>query len=154
MIDPGSAFPPFDLEAHDGESVRSDDLAGRAYLVFFYPKASTPGCTVEVCRLRDRWDDLRELGLELFGVSYDSPESNRRFAEKQRLPFRLLSDADRSLAKACGADRFLLPVPKRISYLVGADGTVLRAWDSVNPDSHADEVWESARELGLGSDAS
>ena len=83
--------------------------------------------------------------MEVFGVSYDSPQKNRSFADKNSLPFLLLSDRDRSLAKAVGAARALLPVPKRISYLVGTDGTILKAYPSVSPSKHADEVLEDFR---------
>jgi peroxiredoxin Q/BCP len=94
---------------------------------------------------------LKALGLKVFGVSYDSPEKNRAFAEKNNLPFLLLSDRDRSLAKAVGASRALLPVPKRISYLVDTDGTVLKAYPSVSPSKHADEVLRDYEALSEGS---
>ncbi len=73
-------------------------------------------------------NDLQELGLEVLGVSYDSPEKNRKFAEKNDLPFLLLSDSDRTLAKSVGASRALLPYAKRVSYLVDADGIVLEIY--------------------------
>ncbi len=85
--------------------------------------------------------------MKVFGVSYDTPEVNRAFAAKNNLPFLLLSDRDRSLAKAVGANRALLPVPKRISYLVGADGTILKAYPSVSPSEHAAEVVADYRAL-------
>lgn len=85
--------------------------------------------------------------MKVFGVSYDTPEANRSFAEKNNLPFLLLSDRERSLAKAVGASRALLPVPKRISYLVGPDGTVLKAYPSVSPSEHAAEVVHDYRAL-------
>lgn len=81
------------------------------------------------------------------GVSYDSPATNRAFAERQHLPFRLLSDGDRSLAKAVGAAVPLLPFPKRISYLVGGDGVVVNAYPKVRPANHADEVLADARTM-------
>ena len=140
MIDAGQPFPSFELQAHDGTTVRSDDLEGTPYLLYFYPKDDTPGCTKEACALRDSWDELEDLGLAVYGVSYDSPEDNRAFAEKYRLPFLLLSDRDRELASAVGAKAALLPVPKRVSYLVGADGTVLKSYPKVRPADHADEV--------------
>jgi peroxiredoxin Q/BCP len=118
MLEPGVQFPRFTLESHDGQSVTNATLAGHYALVYFYPKADTPGCTKEACTLRDAWSDLKATGVLVFGVSYDKPESNRAFADKYRLPFKLLSDTERELAKAVGADRMLLPVPKRISYLV------------------------------------
>ena len=83
----------------------------------------------------------------MLGVSYDTPEKNRKFAEKNALPFRLLSDNDHMLAKKVGAARTLIPFAKRISYLVGADGTVIAAYPKVDPSSHAREVLEDYRRL-------
>jgi len=85
--------------------------------------------------------------VAVFGVSYDSPESNKKFADNNDLPFRLLSDSDHELAKAVGASRSLIPVAKRISYLVGADGNVLVAYPNVDPDSHAAQVIEDYRRI-------
>ena len=81
----------------------------------------------------------------MLGVSYDTPEKNRKFAEKNALPFRLLSDHDHELAKSVGAARALVPYAKRISYLVGPDGTVLVAYPDVKPSTHAEEVLEDYR---------
>ena len=89
--------------------------------------------------------------MTVLGVSYDRPESNRRFAEKNDLPFQLLSDPDHTLAKAVGASRALIPVPKRISYLVGAEGNILAAYPKVDPDTHAAQVIEDYRKITAGS---
>lgn len=140
MLKTGELFPVFELKAHDGTTVSSSSLEGGPYLIYFYPKADTPGCTREACTLRDRWEDVKEAGLAVFGVSYDSPEANRKFAEKFHLPFLLLSDLDHSLAKKTGAERLLLPFPKRISYLVDSKGHILKAYPSVDPAKHAGEV--------------
>ena len=140
MLKTGDKFPSFELQAHDGSVVNASDLEGSVYLVYFYPKADTPGCTKEACALRDSWSELKEARVQVFGVSYDTPKANAAFAEKFNLPFLLLSDSDKSLAKSVGADRLLIPVPKRISYLVGADGKVLKPYPTVSPSSHADEV--------------
>ena len=83
-------------------------------------------------------------------MSYDSPATNRAFAERHHLPFLLLSDTHRTLARTVGAALPLLPFPRRISYLVGADGTVLRAYPRVAPATHAEEVLEDLRALGAG----
>ena len=83
----------------------------------------------------------------MLGVSYDSPEKNRRFAEKNGLPFRLLSDCDHELAKSVGAARALIPLAKRVSYLVGPDGLVLSTYPDVDPKTHAQEVLEDSRTL-------
>jgi peroxiredoxin Q/BCP len=83
----------------------------------------------------------------VLGVSYDAPEKNRQFAQKNDLPFRLLSDSDHELAKAVGAARSLFPVAKRISYLVGPDGVVLATYPDVDPKTHAAEVLDDYRAL-------
>ena len=88
----------------------------------------------------------------MLGVSYDSPEKNRKFAEKNALPFRLLSDRDHELAKAVGAGRALIPLAKRISYLVGAEGVVLKAYPKVDSATHASEVLEDYRALAAAKD--
>jgi peroxiredoxin Q/BCP len=83
----------------------------------------------------------------VLGVSYDTPEKNRAFAEKNSLPFRLLSDRDHELAKAVGASRTLLPFAKRVSYLVGSDGKVLENYPDVDPKTHATEVLQDYRQI-------
>jgi peroxiredoxin Q/BCP len=140
MLEAGDRFPSFSLTAHDGSTVSSDDLAGTPYLIYYYPKADTPGCTKEACAFRDRWEYVQQSGLAVFGVSFDKPKKNAAFAEKYELQFLLLSDSDRELAGEVGAKSALLPIPKRISYLVGADGTVLKPYPSVSPAGHAAEV--------------
>ena len=88
----------------------------------------------------------------MLGVSYDSPKKNRSFAEKNDLPFRLLSDSDHTLAKAVGAARAVMPFAKRVSYLVGADGIILEVYPDVDPKTHAGEVLEDYRALASASD--
>jgi peroxiredoxin Q/BCP len=147
MLEPGTSFPAFSLTAHDGSVVSSEGLAGQPYLIYYYPKADTPGCTKEACAFRDRWEDVQQAGLAVYGVSYDKPDKNAAFAKKYALQFLLLSDTDRELASAVGAKSALLPVPKRISYLVGADGTVLKAYPKVSPSEHAGEVLDDLGSL-------
>jgi len=100
---------------------------------------------LEAKQLRDSWNELQEIGIEVLGVSYDTPEKNRKFAAKNALPFRLLSDRDHELAKAVGAARSLVPFAKRVSYLVGRDGIVLEAYPDVDPKTHAKEVLNDYR---------
>lgn len=88
----------------------------------------------------------------MLGVSYDSPEKNRKFAEKNNLPFLLLSDSDHTLAKSVGADRAIMPFAKRVSYLVGGDGIVLETYPDVDPKTHAAEVLEDFRAMAAASD--
>ena len=148
MLEPGSPMPAFTLTAHDGSLVSSAGLDGTPYLLYYYPKADTPGCTQEACALRDSWSDVEGAGLAVFGVSYDTPADNAAFAAKYRLPFLLLSDSNKELAEQVGATRAMLPAPKRISYLVGRDGRILKAYPSVKPAEHAQEVLADFRELG------
>jgi len=147
MLSTSAVMPAFALTAHDGSLVSSAELLGTPYLLYYYPKADTPGCTQEACALRDSWSDVEKAGLAVFGVSYDTPEDNAAFAAKYHLPFLLLSDSKKELAEQVGAARALLPVPKRISYLVGRDGRVLKAYPSVRPAEHAQEVLADFRQL-------
>lgn len=148
MLQAGDRFPDFELEAHDGSTVSSTTLEGTPYLIYYYPKADTPGCTKEACAFRDSWPEVQAAGLKVFGVSYDTPKDNAKFADKYNLQFPLLSDTDKELASQVGAQRALLPVPKRISYLVGADGAVLKAYPDVKPADHAGEVLTDFEQLG------
>lgn len=88
--------------------------------------------------------------MNVVGVSFDKPDANKKWAEKNNLPFKLLSDHEKALAKQVGAARSMIPLPKRISYLVGADGLVLVAYPDVKPGEHAGEVLADLERLGIG----
>jgi peroxiredoxin Q/BCP len=140
-LEAGAAMPEWSLPDQNSVVVRSSDLAGKTYLLWFYPKAQTPGCTVEARGLRDRFAPLEKAGVTVLGVSFDDPASNKAFVEAETLPFRLLSDEDRKLALAVGAaDSGSSRFARRISYLVGGDGKVRKAWTAVDPATHAAEV--------------
>ncbi|MGC8916319.1 MAG: peroxiredoxin [Thermoanaerobaculum sp.] len=137
----GSVFPAWELVDQFGRKVSSKELAGKTYLIWFYPKAGTPGCTKEGCELRDNFEEFKKLGVQVVGVSFDTPEENAAFAARHRFPFPLLSDSRRELAVKVGAaDTPEQGYPRRISYLVGADGRVLKVYPQVNPERHAREV--------------
>lgn len=136
----GDRFPAWSLPDQHGAVVSSADLAGSSYVLWFYPKAMTPGCTAEGNAFRDRYASFSERGVEVFGVSFDPPKQNAAFAENQGFPYRLLSDEKRILGKAVGATNSDLGYARRISFLVGPDGIVIKAYDSVTPSTHADEV--------------
>src|SRR5262245_33052353 len=132
LLKVGDAFPTWTLTDQAGKPVSSRELAGKKYLLWFYPKARTPGCTAEGDGLRDKFADLQKAGVEILGVSFDPPGDNARFVQEEHFPFRLLSDTDRVLATAVGAaDTAQQPVSRRISYLVGPDGKVLHVYGTV-----------------------
>lgn len=142
MIKPGEPAPPFALSDATGARVALEDLAGKDVVLYFYPKDDTPGCTKEACGFRDAWTDLQELGAVVLGVSPDPPDSHARFAEKYRLPFRLLSDPDKQVLQAYDAwgektsyGRKTIGVI-RSTVWIGPDGRVRRHWPRV-PDAEA-----------------
>lgn len=141
LLKAGEVFPAWSLRDQTGTVVTSQSLAGKPYLLWFYPKAQTPGCTAEGRGLRDRFAEFRARGVEVVGVSFDEPAANAAFVAAEGFPFRLLSDTDRTLAVAVGAAASATqPVATRISYLVGADGKVRKAYDGVVPATHAADV--------------
>jgi peroxiredoxin Q/BCP len=141
MIKAGDPFPEWKLRDQNGVVVSSKDMAGKTYLLWYYPRAMTPGCTAEGDGLRDNFPGFKERGVEILGVSFDEPTDNARFVEMEHFPFRLLTDGDRKLAVAVGAaGDTTMPMARRISYLVGPDGRVLKVYATVNPGTHATDV--------------
>jgi peroxiredoxin Q/BCP len=141
LLKPGDPFPAWSLKDQTGATVTSASLAGKPYLLWFYPKAQTPGCTAEGRGIRDRFPEFQAKGVEVVGVSFDKPEANAEFVKAEGFPFRLLSDTEHTLAKKVGAaasDSQM--VASRISYLVGPDGKVRKVYGAVTPATHAGDV--------------
>jgi len=115
-------------------------------LVYFYPKAGTPGCTAEACSLRDSITDLKNLGITVIGVSHDTAEAQKKFKEKNKLPFTLIADHEGKVIQAFGVPTYVLGISKRQSFLV-KDGKV--AWRSLDAQTstHAEEVRKAVAEL-------
>ncbi|HYC33952.1 MAG TPA: peroxiredoxin [Gemmatimonadales bacterium] len=153
MLEPGSTPPPFTLTDADGKRVSLSGFAGRYVVLYFYPADDTPGCTKEACGFRDAWDELRELGAAVLGVSADDADSHRKFAAKYRLPFTLLSDPGHETMRAYGAygektlyGRKTVGVI-RSTVLIGPDGRVVRHWARVaNAAEHPEKVLAALRE--------
>ncbi len=151
--DEGEPAPSFELVDQDGQTVSSADLAGTPYVLYFYPKDDTPGCTSEACGFRDSLPELEAAGVRVIGVSPDSTASHKRFASKYGLGFRLLSDPEKSLAKAYGTwvlkknyGREFMGI-ERSSFLVGADGRIKQSWRRVRVNGHVDAVKAAATRL-------
>jgi peroxiredoxin Q/BCP len=136
----------FDLLNQDGSPVSNEDFAGKKYVMFFYPKAMTPGCTTESCDFRDSYSEFTEAGYEVVGVSPDRPERNARFKEKEGLNFDLLSDEDNELATALGAYGEKKSYGKttvgliRSTFVVDEDGGIVKAYRNVKATGHVDRV--------------
>jgi peroxiredoxin Q/BCP len=136
---PGDPAPSFSLLDQRGETVALDGFRGRKVLVYFYPKADTPGCTTQSCDLRDHREDFAQLGVDVVGISPDQPEANLAFDEKFGLGFPLLSDPDHAVAEAWGTWGERTNYGKtymgiiRSSFLVDENGRIERAWYKVKP---------------------
>lgn len=153
-MEAGQKAPSFELPDQFGNVVRSSDLAGTPYVLYFYPKDNTPGCTQEACDFRDRFPVFTQGNIQIFGVSPDSAKSHQGFAEKYQLPFPLLVDSEKKLANAYGAwakkknyGREYFGIV-RSTFVVDADGVVQKAWRGVRVAGHADAVLAAAQELG------
>jgi peroxiredoxin Q/BCP len=124
---------------HTGEAITLASLRGKPVIVYFYPKDDTPGCTVEAQEIRDLYEELKRTGAVVIGVSSDNRDSHRAFAEKHALPFLLASDESGEVAKAFGVALKNGRVT-RVSFVIGADGVVKRAFPQVTPKGHASEL--------------
>lgn len=150
MLRVGQKAPKFALPDETGAIRRLNDAKVKRLLLYFYPKDFTPGCTLEACALRDAWEDLRAVGVMVFGVSADSVASHARFAQKHRLPFPLLADPDKVVIRAYGAwgeKKFLgrtFQGIRRTSFLIDLRGKIARIYPAVRPAAHAAEVLRDA----------
>ncbi len=140
----GSTAPAFRALDHEGNMRTLESYRGHWTLLYFYPMDDTPGCTAEACAFRDLFSELNAV-VKIVGVSGDSVESHVLFREKYQLPFALLSDPERTMITAYGADGLLLP--KRVSFLMSPLGVIRRIYPSVKPEEHAQEILHDARSL-------
>ncbi|MGA2410124.1 MAG: peroxiredoxin [Candidatus Binataceae bacterium] len=141
LLQAGDPAPGFTLKTHEGKPLSLADLRGRKVLLWFYPEAETPGCTLEGCSLRDQRSYYDDNGVAIIGISFDDVERNAAFAARHQFGFPLLSDSDREVGLAYGActdrkDRYAA----RISYLISEEGVVERVYPQVDPRDHAAQV--------------
>lgn len=135
----GTKAPDVTFAVHTGEQLQLSSLRGKPVVVYFYPKDDTPGCTVEAQEIRDLHEDIKRSGAVVIGVSTDGQASHRAFAEKHALPFLLASDESGDVARAFG-----VPLKNgrssRVTFVIGVDGTIKRAFPEVTPKGHAAEL--------------
>jgi peroxiredoxin Q/BCP len=142
----GSPAPAFSLTSDAGESVSLESLKGKPVVLYFYPRDDTPGCTTQACGIRDAWGEFERSGAVVLGVSPDSEASHVKFKQKFDLPFTLLADPDHATADAYGVwvqksmyGKKYMGV-ERSTFVIGADGVLLKAMRKVKPETHADDV--------------
>lgn len=150
MLQKGDKIPHFELINQNGELVSCKNIIGNTNLViYFYPKDDTPGCTKEACSFRDQFSDFEDAGAKVIGVSADSPESHKSFANKYHLQFDLLSDTDNTLRKAFGVKGNLLGlIPGRVTFIADKNGVIQYTFDSqFNATKHVSKALEVLQEI-------
>lgn len=143
----GDPVPDVAAPSTDGTTVRLADLKGSWVVLYFYPKSFTPGCTAEACSLRDGYGEIQKAGAKILGVSLDSLETQKEFKAKYNLPFDLLSDSKKDVAKAFDSLMVGGVLAARKTFLLSPEGKVARVFDKVNTGSHDDEVLAALKEL-------
>ena len=144
--------PDFSLLDENGKNIALHDYQGRYVVLYFYPRADTPGCTVEACEFRDSERQLQQAGAVVLGVSPDPPKDLKKFQEKFHLPFSLLADTGRKVSEAYGVLKEKNMYGKksigieRTTFLIGPDGKIARVFAKVKPQGHAEEVLAALRQ--------
>ncbi len=142
----GDKAPDFKVNDQDGNSISSADYKGKKWIVFFYPKADTPGCTAEACNLRDNYNELQKQEFELLGVSADSEKRQNKFKEKYNLPFPLLADENKVIINAFGVwgpKKFMgreFDGIHRKTFLINEEGLVESVIENVKTKNHAAQI--------------
>jgi peroxiredoxin Q/BCP len=146
MIEQGTAAPDFELPNQDGEPVRLSDLRGQKVVLYFYPKADTPGCTTQACGVRDHLPAYEGAGATVLGVSPDPVKKIKKFHDGQNLNFTLLADEDHAVTEAYGvwAEKSMYGNTywgaQRSTFVIDEDGNVAHVIEKVSPKTHDDEV--------------
>ena len=148
---PGDKAPSFKAKDQDGNDVKLSDFKGKKLVLYFYPKDMTPGCTAESCDLRDNYRRLQKLGYEVLGISTDSEQSHRKFIEKEKLPFRLLSDPDKKVHQQFGTwveksmyGRKYMGTA-RTTFIIDEKGKIEDVIEKVDTKDHTSQILRSER---------
>jgi thioredoxin-dependent peroxiredoxin len=153
MPEAGQDAPDFTLPDQDGNELTLSDLRGQTVVLYFYPRADTPGCTIQACGVRDRGDEYEQAGARVIGISPDPVEGVKGFAEKFDLDFTLLADADHAVADAYGTwgEKSMYGKKywgvQRATFLIDADGQIAKVFPKVSPKTHDDVVLEALAKL-------
>ena len=152
MIEPGDQAPDFEIPDQDGRAVKLSDFRGMPVVVYFYPKADTPGCTTQACGVRDHQTDYAEVGAPVLGISPDPVAKVKKFHEKHDLNFPLLADEGHEVADAYGvwAEKSMYGKKyfgnERTTFVIDADGRVARVLRKVKPAEHDEQVLKALAE--------
>jgi thioredoxin-dependent peroxiredoxin len=147
-LDINDKVPSLTLEDENGKEVSLKDFKGKTVVLYFYPRADTPGCTKEACSFRDAWKLMQKAGIVVLGASPDTPKAQKKFQEKFHLPFPLLADADKRLCEAFGVIQEKNMYGKKVmgvvrtTFIIGPDSRIKHVFHKVKPEGHAEEVLE------------
>ncbi len=145
----GDIIPNFNALDTKGNEFKCQDFVGKKPIVFyFYPKDNTPGCTAQACSFRDQYEDFKDLGAEVIGISSDSIISHQKFTKQYKLPFLLLSDSDRKIRKLFGVPSAMMGLlPGRVTYIVDKTGTITMIFDSIMATKHIPKALEAIKKI-------
>jgi peroxiredoxin Q/BCP len=148
--------PEFTLQDENGKEISLKSLRGKVVVLYFYPRADTPGCTVEACEFRDTYKQMQKTGAVLLGISPDTPQAQKKFQDKFKLPFTLLADADKKVAVAFDVLKEKNMYGKKVmgivrtTFIIGPDGKIQHIFPKVKPEGHAEEVLAYLKESAKG----
>ena len=148
--------PEFTLQDENGKEISLKSLRGKVVVLYFYPRADTPGCTVEACEFRDTYKQMQKTGAVLLGISPDTPKAQKKFQDKFNLPFTLLADADKTAANAFGVMQEKNMYGKKVmgvvrtTFIISPEGKIQHIFPKVKPEGHANEVLAYLKESAKG----
>lgn len=149
MINEGETVPKFELEDSNGNKIKSTDLKGKKYVIYFYPKDFTPGCTTEADEFSRDYNKFKKADIEIVGISPDDVDSHKKFCEKMKIPYMLLADTDKEVSKKFGVwgkknfmgKEYMGVI--RSTFLVNEKGKIFKVFPKVKPAGHSEEVLDS-----------
>lgn len=144
----GDTIPNLSLKDKEGKFFKLNDLIGKAAVIYFYPRNFTPGCTAEACEFRDKYEDFKDLGAEVVGISADTEASHSKFVAQYNLPFIFLSDSEKEARKAFGVkSSFLGMIPGRETFVFDKKGILRMRYNSLNAAHHTTKAIEALKEM-------